>query len=164
MLCFSLNPCHWHVVLITVLPTQPCFGFCMHNFLISLIELSAQLMTTLSNGNISCVTGPFSGEFTGHRWTPLAKASDAELWCVLWSAVWFAISIWSIPRIGSDWPNLPWLLLMPWVRLAKEWSKPWRMWVYRQLPNCSKTYSMHWGRRQNGRHFPADTLNWIFLN
>ena len=26
------------------------------------------------------------GEFTGHRWIPLTKASDVELWCFLWSA------------------------------------------------------------------------------
>ena len=26
------------------------------------------------------------GEFTGHRWIPLTKASDADLWCFLWSA------------------------------------------------------------------------------
>ena len=25
------------------------------------------------------VTGPLCGEFTGHRWIPLTKASDAEL-------------------------------------------------------------------------------------
>ena len=31
------------------------------------------------------VTGPLCGEFTGHRWIPLTKASDAELWCFLWS-------------------------------------------------------------------------------
>ena len=30
-------------------------------------------------------TGPLCGEFTGHRWIPLAKASDAGLWCFLWS-------------------------------------------------------------------------------
>ena len=35
MLCFPLNPYHWHVVLFTVLPTPPRFGFCMHNFWIS---------------------------------------------------------------------------------------------------------------------------------
>ena len=28
---------------------------------------------------------PLCGEFTGNRWIPLAKASDAELWCLLWS-------------------------------------------------------------------------------
>ena len=33
------------------------------------------------------VIGIVCGEFTGHRWTPLAKASDAELWCFLRSAL-----------------------------------------------------------------------------
>ena len=32
-----------------------------------------------------CVTGPLCGEFTGRRWIPHTKASDAELWCFLWS-------------------------------------------------------------------------------
>ena len=32
------------------------------------------------------VTGPLCGEFPGHQWIPLTKASDAELWCFLWSA------------------------------------------------------------------------------
>ena len=40
---------------------------------------------TSSNGNIFRVTGPLCGEFTGRRWIPLTKASDAELWCFLWS-------------------------------------------------------------------------------
>ena len=31
---------------------------------------------TLSNGNIFRVTNPLWGESTGHRWIPLAKASD----------------------------------------------------------------------------------------
>ena len=43
-------------------------------------------MRTSSNGNIFRVTGPLCREFTGHRWIPLTKASDAELWCFLWSA------------------------------------------------------------------------------
>ena len=42
-------------------------------------------MILSSNGNIFRVTGPLCGEFTGHRWIPLTKASDAELWCI-WSA------------------------------------------------------------------------------
>ena len=42
-------------------------------------------MMTSSNGNIFRVTGPLWGEFTGHRWIPLIKANDAELWCFLWS-------------------------------------------------------------------------------
>ena len=36
--------------------------------------------------NIFRVTGPLWGESTGHRWIPLTMASDAELWCFLWSA------------------------------------------------------------------------------
>ena len=35
---------------------------------------------TSSNENIFCVTGPLCGEFIGHRWIHLTKASDAELW------------------------------------------------------------------------------------
>ena len=38
-------------------------------------------MMTSSNGNIFRVTGPLCGEFTSHRWIPLTKASDEELWC-----------------------------------------------------------------------------------
>ena len=41
---------------------------------------------TSSNENILSVTGPLCGEFTGHWWIPLTQASDAELWCFLWSA------------------------------------------------------------------------------
>ena len=43
------------------------------------------LVMTSSNGNIFRVTGPLCGEFTGQRWIPRTKASDAELWCPLWS-------------------------------------------------------------------------------
>ena len=39
-----------------------------------------------SIGNIFCVTGPLCGEFTGHRWIPLTKPSDAELRSFLCSA------------------------------------------------------------------------------
>ena len=41
---------------------------------------------TSSNGNIFRVTGHLCGEFTGLRWIPRTKASDAELSCFLWSA------------------------------------------------------------------------------
>ena len=46
----------------------------------------SETMMTSSNGNIFRATGPLRGEFIGHRWIPLAKASDAELWCFLWPA------------------------------------------------------------------------------
>ena len=35
------------------------------------------IMITSSNGNIFRVIGPLCGEFTGHRWIPHTKASDA---------------------------------------------------------------------------------------
>ena len=38
-----------------------------------------------SNGNIFHVTGSLWGESTCYWWIPLTKASDAELWCFLWS-------------------------------------------------------------------------------
>ena len=44
------------------------------------------LIMTSSSGNIFRVTGPLCGEYTGHRWIPLTKASDAERWCFLCSA------------------------------------------------------------------------------
>ena len=43
-------------------------------------------MMMSSNGNLIRFTGLMCGEFTGHRWIPSTKVSDAELWCFLWSA------------------------------------------------------------------------------
>ena len=43
-------------------------------------------MMTLSDGNIFHVTGPMCGEFTGQRWIPRTKVSDAELSRFLWYA------------------------------------------------------------------------------
>ena len=50
-------------------------------------DFSNYLMMTSSNGNILRLTGPLWWEFAGHRWIPLTKASDVELWCFLWSPV-----------------------------------------------------------------------------
>ena len=55
-------PKNWHVI------TWPCFSFCIP-------------MMTSSNGNYFRVTGHLCGAFTGHRWIPSTKTSDAELWC-----------------------------------------------------------------------------------
>ena len=54
-------------------------------------------MMTSSNGHIFRVTVP---KFTGHRWIPRTKASDAELWCFLWSAPW--INGWVNNREAGD--------------------------------------------------------------
>ena len=45
----------------------------------------ATFMMTSSNGHLFRVTGHLCGEFTGPRWIPRTKASDAEHWCFLWS-------------------------------------------------------------------------------
>ena len=65
---FSID-CKSHCI-----PTEP--GDYVHHF----------FMMTSSNQNIFRVTGPLWGKSIGHRWIPLTKASDAELWCFLWSA------------------------------------------------------------------------------
>ena len=50
------------------------------------IEECVYYMMASSNGSIFRVAGPLCGEFVGRRPSPLTKASDAELWCFLWSA------------------------------------------------------------------------------
>ena len=45
------------------------------------IQAPCHVMKKSSNGNIFRVTGPLCGEFTGPRWIPRTKASNAELWC-----------------------------------------------------------------------------------
>ena len=61
------------------------FHFCL--FSAACRGLYARRITlTSSNGKIFCVTGLLCGEFTGLQWVPRTKASDAELWCFLWSA------------------------------------------------------------------------------
>ena len=57
-------------------------------------------MMTSSNWNIFRITGPLCGAFTGHRWIPFTKASDAEIWCFLWSAPW--INDWVSNREAGD--------------------------------------------------------------
>ena len=59
-----------------------------------------QIIMTSLNGNIFRVTGHLCGEFTGHRWILLTKASDAELRCFLWSTPW--INGWINNREAGD--------------------------------------------------------------
>ena len=49
------------------------------------LDISYSMMTS-SNGNLFRVSGPLWGQSTGHRWISFTNASDAELWCFLWSA------------------------------------------------------------------------------
>ena len=50
---------------------------------INQLQVRNSLMMTSSDGTIFRVTDPLWGESTGHRWIPLTKASDEELWCFL---------------------------------------------------------------------------------
>ena len=52
------------------------------------VLLTIQVTNALSwwRHQILRVTGHLWGEFTGHGWIPRTKASDAGLWCILWSA------------------------------------------------------------------------------
>ena len=50
-----------------------------------LVRFTDNIMSS-SNGNICRVTSSLWGESTGDHWISLAKASDAEPWCFLWSA------------------------------------------------------------------------------
>ena len=61
-----------------------CFAHDRH-VQVSICQIGVYLrsMKTSTNGNIFRVTGLVCGEFTGHRWIPCTKASDAELWCFL---------------------------------------------------------------------------------
>ena len=57
-------------------------------------QITQQLLGLLScnsvwrSGNLGMMTSSNGNIFrdTGHQWIPLTKASDAELWCFLWSA------------------------------------------------------------------------------
>ena len=57
-------------------------------------------MMTSSNGNIFRVTVHLCREFTGDRWIPRTRTSDAELWCFLCSAHW--INGWANTREAGD--------------------------------------------------------------
>ena len=58
------------------------------------------LIMTSSKGNIFRVTTPLCGESTRHRWIPLTKASDAELWCFFFICAW--TNDWTHNRDAGD--------------------------------------------------------------
>ena len=75
---------------------------------ILIVKHSAIFMMTSSNGNLFRVTGHLCGEFTGLRWIPRTKASDAGLWCFLWHVPDKRLSKqswgwWSETQSGSLW-------------------------------------------------------------
>ena len=59
-----------------------CGSFYAYSDSVTGVSHSQKLITSL-NGNIFRATGRLWGEFSGHRWIPTTKASDAELlFCV----------------------------------------------------------------------------------
>ena len=72
----------WELRVITM-PTFPIF---IWHLLLSFHFPTPTYMMTSSDGIIFRVTGHLCGEFSGPRWIPHTKASDAELWCFLSSA------------------------------------------------------------------------------
>ena len=75
---------HYDVIAMTKWPLDPLLS--SPRYWLSIFFYSAFLMMTSSNGSIFRVTGHLCGESTGPRCIPRTKASDAELWCFLWSA------------------------------------------------------------------------------
>ena len=63
---------------------QTIFSIFLRENHYTIIQNSMNVITS-SNGTIFRVTVSSRGESTGHRWILLTKASDAELWCFLWS-------------------------------------------------------------------------------
>ena len=58
-----------------------CLVITLENITFIEQEILYDAMMTSSNGNIFRVTDSLWGEFAGHRWVPLTKASNADLWC-----------------------------------------------------------------------------------
>ena len=113
---------HCHLALLRNLITLLVFYIRHFSSLVSYIKNSfirmCHVMVTSSNTNISRIAGPLWGEFTGHRWIPLTKASGVELRCFIWSApeqtaeqtikapvIWDAIALilTSLPCVMAEW-------------------------------------------------------------
>ena len=94
----NLTTTFWHCKKNSITFEQECTtGFHMNHYWIKSYTIQcvgSMLMMTSSNGNIFRVTGHLCGEFTGPRWIPHTKASDAELW-------WFILICVCI----NDWVN-----------------------------------------------------------
>ena len=94
-------------------------------------------MLTSSNGTIFPVTGPLWGESTGHRWIPLTKVSDAELWCFLWFAP--EPTVWNNRGAGDFWCHRAQydvtVMLLAECRISTServtpWPPPTKWWIF----------------------------------
>ena len=87
LLIFMWNKHGIMYVCLCIYSTYMSSGHCMQEFTWTCPlawRFENTTMTSL-NENIFRATGPLWGESIGHQWIPLTKASDAELWCFLWS-------------------------------------------------------------------------------
>ena len=80
--CFSLHSCYWHM-------SRHCG-----------LDLTKHCDSWWRQMEKIRVTGPLFGEFTGRRWIPLTKASDAQLWWFFFICAW--INGWVNNREAGD--------------------------------------------------------------
>ena len=83
----------WRILSENISPVSPASH---HSF----DEIESTTMMTSSNGNAFRVAGPLWGESIGHRWIPLTKTNDAELWCFSLICAW--INGWANNREAGD--------------------------------------------------------------
>ena len=135
-------------------------------------RLSMMMMSP--NGNISRVTGPLWGETTGHRWIPLIKANDAELWCfflfasdqtvkqkietpVIWNDI--ALIMTSLQCHHIVFGVVITAVVGEVHSQHGEWYYSNRLW-FSNMPE----WLIIWWRQNERRHFADNILQFIFLN
>ena len=112
LLSFSINLLIDRGPLYSSMPSVGCL--CATIFILTFWRsfLRHMVMMTWSNGNIFRVTDPLWEGI--HRRIPHTKASDAELWCFLWSAPGRTRSHQCYVNIGSDNGLVPSYYLNQW--------------------------------------------------
>ena len=106
-------------------------------------------MMTSSNGNIFRVTVPLCGEFTGQRWIPLTKASDAELWCCcFFICAW--INSWVNNREAGDLRRHRVHYDVDVMSTIRIFVLPYIMWSYLCLSGCFTAL-----RQSHGCEYPS---------
>ena len=93
--------------------------------LFTIIVLFLHDMMTSPNGNIFPVTGPLCGEFTGHQWIPLRKASDVSFDLSLNTGFskqlrcrWFETLSFSLWRHCKNWSSTMNIYSALWILMA----------------------------------------------
>ena len=105
-------------------------------------------MMASSNGSIFCLTDHLWGGSTGHRWIPLTKASDAELWCFFYLYLnkrlnkqsrrwWFETSPHSL------WRHCHGIMACPCLTPRQYLNQCWRI-VHWRLRKTVPWYSYDW--------------------